>query len=177
MSFPEQIETERLVLRWPTEADAAEIFARYATDPEVSRHMLWLPHRSLDETVAFVRQSNERREAEKLCAWLIRMRETSQVLGMIGVQIDGPRAHLGYCLARDAWGQGYATEAARCIVTLALAQSSIWRVESVCDAEHTASARVLEKAGLVYEGTLRRYMVLPNLGEVPRDMRCYARVR
>ncbi len=177
MSFPEQIETERLVLRWPTEADAAEIFARYATDPQVTRYLSWKPHRSVDETIAFQRLDREWREAGTSFAWLIRSRDTNLVLGMIGHRLHGSRAHLGYCLARDAWGQGYATEAARRVVALALEEPPVWRVESVCDAEHTASARVLEKAGLVYEGTLRRYMVLPNLGDVPRDMRCYARVR
>ena len=117
------------------------------------------------------------RKAGTSFAWLIRSRETNLVLGMIGHRVHGPRAHLGYCLARDAWGQGYATEAARRVVEAALAEPSIWRVEALCDAEHTASTRVLQKAGLAYEGTLQRYMVLPNLGNVPRDMRCYARVR
>jgi RimJ/RimL family protein N-acetyltransferase len=43
--------------------------------------------------------------------------------------------------------------------------------------ENRASARVLEKAGLQLEGTLRRYLVLPSLGYAPRDMLCYATVR
>lgn len=54
---------------------------------------------------------------------------------------------------------------------------AIWRIQASCDAEHRASARVLEKTGLTLEGTLRRYLVLPNLGGVPRDVFCYAQVR
>ncbi len=177
MPFPEQTETERLLLRWPTASDAEEIFARYATDPEVTRYLSWTPHKSVDETIAFERQSEEGRKEGKSFDWLIRSCETNLVLGMIGLRIDGPRAHLGYCFARDAWGQGCATEAARCVVVTAFEEPSIWRVDSLCDAEHMASARVLEKAGLAYEGTLRRYMVLPGLGDVPRDMWSYAKVR
>ena len=44
-------------------------------------------------------------------------------------------------------------------------EPAIWRVQAFCDVENRASARVLEKAGLTLEGTLRRYMVLPNLGD------------
>jgi RimJ/RimL family protein N-acetyltransferase len=55
--------------------------------------------------------------------------------------------------------------------------ASIWRVQAFCDLANRASARVLEKAGLTLEGTLRRYMVMPNLSAAPRDMLCYSKVR
>lgn len=58
-----------------------------------------------------------------------------------------------------------------------MTDTAIWRVQAYCDVEHPASARVLEKAGLILEGTLRKFFVLPNLGEVPRDVFVYARVR
>jgi RimJ/RimL family protein N-acetyltransferase len=53
----------------------------------------------------------------------------------------------------------------------------LWRVQAYCDVEHRASARVLEKAGLTLEATMRRYLVLPNLGTEPRDVFLYAKVR
>ena len=83
----------------------------------------------------------------------------------------------GYCLARDAWGQGYATEAAGAFIAAALDIPTLWRIQAYCDVENCASARVLEKIGLEREGTLRRYMVLPNLSNEPRDVHCYAKVR
>jgi RimJ/RimL family protein N-acetyltransferase len=58
-----------------------------------------------------------------------------------------------------------------------MGEPTIWRIQAFCDVENRASARVLEKAGLTFEGTLRRYMVLPNLSDAPRDMLCYAKVR
>jgi RimJ/RimL family protein N-acetyltransferase len=99
------------------------------------------------------------------------------LLGSVGFGVKQHLVQFGYCLARDAWGQGYATEAARAIVATALADPAVWRVQAYCDVENPASARVLEKAGLTFEGTLRRYVVLPNLGDVPRDVHVYARVR
>jgi [ribosomal protein S5]-alanine N-acetyltransferase len=62
-------------------------------------------------------------------------------------------------------------------VPLWLAAPSVWRVQAYCDPENGASARVLEKAGLVREGLLRRYIVTPNLGDEPRDVYVYALVR
>jgi ribosomal-protein-alanine N-acetyltransferase len=135
------------------------------------------PHRSLDDTLAFLRKTTLHRQEEKGHEWLVRSRVSGRLLGSIGWGRHDGRIHFGYCLARDAWGHGYATEAARAVVATALVDPAVWRVEALCDLEHLASARVLEKAGLVLEGTLRRYTVLPNLGEAPRDMRCYAKVR
>lgn len=74
-------------------------------------------------------------------------------------------------------GQSYVTEAARAIVATARTEPTVWRVQAYCDVENRASARVLEKAELTYEGTFRRYIVLPNLGDVPRDVHVYAWVR
>ena len=73
----------------------------------------------------------------------------------------------GYCLARDTWGHGIATEAARAFVASVLENPAICRIQAYCDVENRASARVLEKVGLELEGTLRQYLVLPNLGESP----------
>jgi RimJ/RimL family protein N-acetyltransferase len=59
----------------------------------------------------------------------------------------------------------------------AAAQPGIWRVWSMCDAENRPSARTMEKAGMVFESVLRRWLVHPNLGPAPRDCRAYAWIR
>lgn len=177
MTFPEEITTERLLLRWRVESDAEEIFARYAQDPEVTRYLTWQPHASVAETIEFQHSKAADRAAGTSFGWLIRSRATHVVLGMIGLRIEKHIAHVGYCLARDAWGQGYATDAARAVVAVAQRNESLWRIQATCDVENAVSGRVLEKAGLKFEGTLRRHIVLPNLGDAPRDVHCYATVR
>lgn len=177
MTFPEEITTERLSLRWPVEADAEEIFVRYAQDPEVTRYLTWRPHTSIKDTLDFHKKSTVDREEGRAFPWLIRSRETRLVLGMIGLRIEGHIAHLGYVLARDAWDQGVATEAARAVVAVGQQCESLWRIEAYCDVENETSARVLQKAGLSFEGTHRREIALPNLGDEPRDVHCYAVVR
>ncbi|WP_157009048.1 GNAT family N-acetyltransferase [Agromyces laixinhei] len=68
---------------------------------------------------------------------------------------DFRSASLGYCLNRAAWGQGYATEAARGMLRWAFDTLDLNRVQSETDTRNLASARVLEKLGFVREGTLR----------------------
>jgi len=59
----------------------------------------------------------------------------------------------------------------------ALSQPPVFRIGAVCDVENVGSARVMEKAGLVREGLLRRWLMHPNLSTEPRDCFSYARGR
>jgi ribosomal-protein-alanine N-acetyltransferase len=69
-------------------------------------------------------------------------------------------ASLGYCLDDAAWGQGYATEAARALLLWAFDTLDLNRVQAETDTRNVASARVLEKLGFVREGTLREDCVV-----------------
>jgi RimJ/RimL family protein N-acetyltransferase len=177
MSFPEQILTNRLRLRPPVLEDAEQIFARYGQDPAVAKYLHWTPHRSIDETLAFLRRITDDNTSGRSSGYLIFNRESNTLLGSVGGTIEGHRVQFGYCLARDAWGCGFATEGAQAFVNAMLAEPAILRIQAFCDVENVASARVLEKAGLTREGTLLRYMVMPNLGPAPRDLHLYAKVK
>ena len=73
---------------------------------------------------------------------------------------DHRSASLGYCLRKAAWGQGYATEAARALLQWAFDALDLNRVQAGTDTRNTSSARVLEKLGFVREGTLREDCVV-----------------
>jgi RimJ/RimL family protein N-acetyltransferase len=175
--FPAEITTERLFLRPPTEADAEAIFIRYCRDPEVSRYMSWGPHRSIDDSREYLRRVVSDCDAGTSASYLIFSRRSNELVGSVGGKLNPPIIQWGYCLARDSWGQGFATEAARAFVAAAIDQPSIWRLQAFCDLENAASARVLEKSGSKLEGILRRYMIFPNLDDAPRDVYCFAKVR
>jgi len=169
--------TERLFLRPPTEADAELIFTRYTQDAEVCRYVNWTPHQSIDDARAYLRRITCDNAEGRSPGFLIFDRASGELLGSVGGGIDQHRMQFGYCLARDAWGRGYASEASRAFADMAFEIPQIQRLQAFCDVENSASARVLEKTGLQLEGILRCYMVLPNLGETPRDMYCYAMIR
>jgi RimJ/RimL family protein N-acetyltransferase len=64
-------------------------------------------------------------------------------------------ADIGYELAPEYWGRGYATEAALAVVSFGFRELELHRISSWCIADNSASARVLEKAGLRPEGRLK----------------------
>jgi [ribosomal protein S5]-alanine N-acetyltransferase len=173
----QKILTDRLLLRPPALADAEQVFVRYGQDAAVSRYMSWIPHRSIEDTVTFLKRIITDNAEGRSYGFLIFSRSSGELLGSVGGAIEKHRMQFGYCLARDAWGRGFATEAARAFVAAALEIPGLWRVQAFCDVDNIGSARVLEKIGLNREGTLRRYMVLPNMGEEPRDVHCYAKIR
>lgn len=70
------------------------------------------------------------------------------------VQVPG-EAELGYVLHRDAWGHGYAAEAAGALVAWAGTRLGITRVLATCRPENTGSVRVLEKIGMKQVDYLR----------------------
>ena len=174
---PTTFTTLRLLLRAPLPADAVAIFQAYAQDPEVTRYLVWRPHRDLTETQAFIERCLLSWQQQTEFAYVITDQQTTQLLGMLSLRISGFAASLGYGLRRDAWGQGIMPEAAGVVTDWALAQASIYRVWAICDYENRASARVLEKIGMHCEGLMRRGVLHPNLSDEPRDCWLYARVK
>jgi RimJ/RimL family protein N-acetyltransferase len=173
---PGRIDTARLVLRRPVAGDAEAIFERYAADAEVTRYLSFPRHVSVEQTRAFLALSDAEWEKWPAGPFLIESRATGALLGGTGLSFETPeRAATGYVLARDAWGQGYATEALSAMVEAARGLR-VRRLQAFCHPEHRPSWRVLEKCGFEREGTLRLYAELPNLapGE-PSDLLVYAR--
>jgi RimJ/RimL family protein N-acetyltransferase len=176
MTPPEVFETERLVLRRPRLDDAEAIFANYAHDPEVTRYLTWAPHLDVSQTRAFMASCLAAWEAGTAYEWALTRHGDDTVIGMVALRLNGHKADLGYVLARAYWGQGLVTEAVQAVVDWACAQPEIYRVWAVCDVHNPASARVMEKVGMVYEGTLKRWTHRPG-NDVPSDCLCYAKTK
>lgn len=166
--FPASFTTNRLVLRQIAKADAAAAFA-----------LTWVPHDSDQSCEAFFAEHALRHASGALGAYAITLRDNGRLIGAFDLRSDaaGCRIDFGYVLGRAHWRQGYMSEALIPVVRWALEQPSVYRIWAVTDVENVASARNMEKAGLVQEGVLRRWLVHPNLGPEPRDCFCYVRVR
>ena len=174
---PETFQTARLLLRRPAAIDAAEIFQRWTQDPDVTRYLTWRPHTSLTESEAHISRCQASWEEGSAFVWFIEDRESGELVGSIASRVNQRGVNLGYLLARDAWGKGLMVEALTPIVEFWLSQPDVFRIWATCDVGNRGSQRVLEKAGLELEGTLRRWDNFPNLSPNPRDARCYSRVR
>ena len=175
--LPDRFETARILLRPISLVDADAIFSTYAQDEDVTRYLIWQPHRSLSETQAYIRHCLATPpEVER--TYLIVGREDNGIRGAFALRQRAPhRLDCGYVLASRWWRQGLMTEILTEVTGWALQQPSLFRIGAVCDVENIGSARVLEKSGFVREGLLRRWLVHPNISDEPRDCYSYARVR
>lgn len=174
VNMPERNETDRLVLRKPHIQDAFSIFNGWAQDTEVTRYLTWRPHKQVEQTMEFVRGCLAAWETQTRFPYMITIKETGEVIGMIDPRIEGSRLGIGYVAARAHWGKGYVTEATRAVMEWAFQQPTIYRVYATTDLENVASQRVLEKVGMQCEGILRRYILHPNISNIPRDSYMYA---
>jgi ribosomal-protein-alanine N-acetyltransferase len=150
VSRPEEaptIETKRLWLTAFTQADAEAVFA-YASDPEVSRHTTWTPHRSIEDARAFITYAR----GEEYC-WAIRRAREGPAIGAIESSVESEGlASIHFVLAREEWGQGIMTEAAKAVLTWSFARyPSLALVRTAAVADNVASRRVMEKCGMVFE--------------------------
>ncbi|BBK37756.1 alanine acetyltransferase [Allostella sp. ATCC 35155] len=179
MPFPAEIRTARLRLRRPAPEDAEAVHAGYARDPEVSRYLSWRPHRSLGETRAAIAFFMQLWDMPDRRSYVIDAADAPCVGGIdLRMTDDGRGVAFGYVLRRDRWGQGLMTEALSAGLDAALAVPGVWRAWAYCDVANPASARVMEKAGMQFEGVLRRWALHPNVDPLrPRDCRVYSRVR
>jgi len=87
--------------------------------------------------------------------------------------IHDTAAFTGYVLARDAQGFGYASEALRAMVTLAMGLA-VTRLFALCHPSNSASIRVLERGGFLREGLLNERLIFPNLCDSPQNVASYA---
>ena len=146
------IETERLVLREWRAADIAP-FQAICADPEVMR---WLgPPRSLEETAEVVARMQMMQARDGCCFWAVERKADARLIGWCGIirSTTGPiegKAEAGWRLARDCWGQGYASEGARASIAWAfdhLPDAAVWAITAV---DNKASRAVMERVGMRY---------------------------
>lgn len=150
------------------------MFERFAGDPSVTRFVGWPRHQSVADTIKFLEFSDAQWARWPAGPYLIASRSDGRLLGSTGLGFEEPdRASTGYVLAKDAWGQGYATEALHAMVDLAW-RVGVVRLYALCHPEHPASWRVLEKCGFGREATWPRHSEFPNLAPgVRSDVLCY----
>jgi [ribosomal protein S5]-alanine N-acetyltransferase len=159
----EELRTGRLLLRAFRPADWADVHA-YGSDPEVVRFMDWGPN-----TVEESRHHTNRASATAAVSprlrfpYAVERLADARVIGSVELtmtSLDHRRAEMGYVLARAAWGQGYATEAAAALVGYGFGPLGLHRIGATCDPDNVGSARVLEKIGMTCEGRLRAYYLI-----------------
>jgi [ribosomal protein S5]-alanine N-acetyltransferase len=172
---PNSIDTERLLLRRPVPEDVPAMFEN-GRNPEVARFMDWPICTDIGQVAARNAQRQALWDSGEEYYWVITLKPNMPVIGSMCVHVRKHAADFGYIVNAQYWNRGYATEASGAIMRWLEAEPGIQRIWATCDVENLASARVLEKLGLVREGLLRRLTVRPNISELPRDAWMFAKV-
>lgn len=161
------LETERLILRKWTDADAESLF-HYAKDPAVGPAAGWQPHQSVEESRNVIRNLLNGAECYAICE-----KGSDEAIGSIELRLNGhtdmtdrdDECELGYWLGKPFWGRGYMPEAAKEILRHGfedLGMNVIWC--GYYDGNQK-SKRVQEKLGFTYHHTCQKVPV-PQMHEV-----------
>jgi ribosomal-protein-alanine N-acetyltransferase len=152
------IETDRLLLRKPRPEDATDLAVAYA-DPETVRYIGDGSTATLAEVEEGIAQWLERWESWGIGLFSLERREDGRILGRAGFlrwdpdtwEVGGNETELGWLLAREHWGRGYATEAALALRDWAFEERGLTRLISLIQPENLRSIRVAERLGERYE--------------------------
>jgi [ribosomal protein S5]-alanine N-acetyltransferase len=116
--------------------------------------------RTVADTHAYLERMLASQREDPRMTWELGVARASdgRLVGACDLTLENAQeADLGFVFSQDAWGMGYATEAARAMVRAGFEQLGVSRVFATCDVANGASARVLEKAGLQREAILERH--------------------
>lgn len=148
---PESLRTERLTLRRWRDEDRAP-FAAINADPVAMEQMPSLPDRA--ESDAMVERIEACFADEGFGLWVVERREGGGAMGFVGLwpaRFDAhftPAVEVGWRLATESWGHGYATEAARASIADGFERLGLDEIVSFTSVGHRRSVRVMEKLAM-----------------------------
>lgn len=155
-----ELETSRLMLRRFELSDAAAIFRNWACDPEVTRYLMWPPHKDASVTESVLRDWISRYGDDKFYQWAIVLKsnENDPVGSISIVKMDESikMVHVGYCIGKKWWHQGITSEALSELIRFFFEEIEVNRIESRHDPMNPNSGKVMAKSGLIYEGTVKQ---------------------
>jgi RimJ/RimL family protein N-acetyltransferase len=149
---PVRLETPRLFLASWREEQTHDFLA-IASDPEVMRYIgLGRPWRE-EQARTFVKRQITEEVAHGFCLWGLVERASARLVGHCGLKRVGDTGEIevGWWLARDRWGQGLATEAARRVIAFAFEELRLPRLISIVQPANAASVAVMQRFGMHLE--------------------------
>ena len=148
-----ELRTERLLVRQWRESDI-EPFARLNADPEVTRYLGGV--RTRERSVAWVQAARTEIEERGWGLWAVEVPGTVGCIGFVGLTPlppevpQAPGIEVGWRLAREHWGHGYATEAARAALDFGFEELGLDEIVSMTAAANLRSRRVMERLEMTY---------------------------
>lgn len=127
---------------------------RLCGNENVTRYMLFLPHKNREETAASIQKWRDRYDAGCCYHWAIALADTDELIGIIDLlrfdEASGT-ASFAYMLREDVWGLGYGTEALRRVLDFGFREMELECIRADHMADNGASGAVMRKAGMTYQ--------------------------
>jgi ribosomal-protein-alanine N-acetyltransferase len=155
---PPILDTDRLVLRPFTLADAATVY-ELAGERAIAATTLTLPHPYPKGLATEWIRTHANAFAQGTAVNLAIVLKSGPLCGTIGLGLvpEFQLAELGYWVGKPFWGQGYCTEAARAVLAYGFTTLALNRIQATHFVDNPASGRVMEKIGMTYEGCRRQH--------------------
>ena len=170
------LRTARLVLRAFHASDAPAVQS-YASDKAIAATTLNIPHPyTLEMAEEWIGTHQEAFDTGQAIQLAIALSDLGKLIGAIGLNIKPAheRAEVGYWIGKPHWGKGYCTEAVMAVVQYGFDSLGFERIFATHFRKNPASGRVMQKAGMKYEGRLRHHVM--KWGEF-NDLEVYSLLR
>jgi len=160
------LKIKQLTLRFIKQSDIENIH-KLQSIPEVDKYnTLGIP-KDLSETKSVMVSSFEdlKQDTIKRYTFVIELHSTKEFIGLIALNLGNSKyksAEVWYKLLPKQWRKGYATEALKCLLDFGFNTLKLHRIEAGCAVNNIGSIKVLEKAGMSYEGRKRKTLPLKS---------------
>lgn len=175
--IPEQVETDRFIIRRPCEEDLAAYFAAWFESFEQIKPWFgpWAKEApTIEKVAASIREALADWDQNKTLTYLCFDKKTGTLVGRVFFsRLDWriPKGMIGYWVRKGYQREGVGTEMVQALVKMAFDQLQFNRLELYVDPRNQPAVKFAEKMGFLYEGRLRNYSY-DNFGSI-RDYLVY----
>lgn len=115
--------------------------------------------RTREQTSTMIDGAVARAQSSPRLEYYLAVTVDDELVGFARLGLDGVRAaKLGYAVRADRWGQGYATDAARTLVTFGFERLDLHRISAAMGPDNNASIALVKRLGFSYEGRIRDHV-------------------
>lgn len=173
------LETERLILRRIELNDALDMFTGWCNDVDVCRYLPWDCHGNIKVTNELLNMWVDEYNNSHVYRWIVVLKENNKPVGTVDVvnkDIDNMVFELGHCYSKDTWGKGIATEVFSRVIEFLFDEVGVEVITAKHNESNIASGKVMKKANMKYDGTLRS-RVIDKVTKEREGFVCYSITR
>ena len=129
-----------------------------SSDPEVNRYIPIAHVPTLESTNRWIELAIEEEELESFSVWPVIRKDSSLLIGRCGLhRMENGDVEVAWIFARDQWGSGYATEAARAAIDYGLRVMKMERLIALVAPLNSSSVAVAHRCGMRFDCVVRAY--------------------